>query len=295
MLCTQHKRKATATDNVSEGLGAQQQLGAVVVRCLSSGIMAAVEGGGGGGVVAADVPASDGTAYFDEMALKWDAWPEVRALWGEADVLEVGCGTGVLAMHLAEKARSVTAVDSSKGMIGVSVKVSRFEKQTALVQFRLVASALVSNQGHIVTKMLEHKVQKAGTPNVHPVCMQLESPSDLSSQRFDLAFSSMATHHIDDVQAFITLLAQFLKPGGTLVTFDLQKTDISIKMHTKQQHETAGVYHHEGFSCEEFQEFYAKAGLTSVECSTALHFHHWVEEDEVAMDFPILACVGKAP
>jgi len=70
---------------------------------------------------------------FDEEAATWDKNPgrvkvandiadailDEQILTPEMNVLEFGCGTGLLTLRLLPQARSVTGVDSSEGMLGV--------------------------------------------------------------------------------------------------------------------------------------------------------------------------------
>ncbi len=70
---------------------------------------------------------------FDEEAATWDKNPGrvkvandiadailgQQILTPEMNVLEFGCGTGLLTLRLLPLVRSVTGVDSSEGMLGV--------------------------------------------------------------------------------------------------------------------------------------------------------------------------------
>ncbi|EAQ87468.1 hypothetical protein CHGG_04087 [Chaetomium globosum CBS 148.51] len=74
------------------------------------------------------------TARFNEEALSWDSNPSVQlatALAHKAylarlpppeilstyDIMDLGCGTGLLSLALAPSVRSVTAIDAAEGMI----------------------------------------------------------------------------------------------------------------------------------------------------------------------------------
>jgi predicted TPR repeat methyltransferase len=69
---------------------------------------------------------------FDKVAASWDTPMRVKLatdvagavsaevrLATEMDVLDFGCGTGLLALQLQPYVRSITGVDSSQGMLDV--------------------------------------------------------------------------------------------------------------------------------------------------------------------------------
>ncbi len=70
---------------------------------------------------------------FDKKAASWDENPhrvslandiagaiiDEKILAPDMDVLEFGCGTGLLTLKLRPLVRSLTGVDGSKGMLGV--------------------------------------------------------------------------------------------------------------------------------------------------------------------------------
>ena len=75
---------------------------------------------------------------FDQVAASWDQNParlklasdvahaisQQAQLTPDMDVLDFGCGTGLLTLHLQPKVRSITGVDSSEGMLAVLRKRS---------------------------------------------------------------------------------------------------------------------------------------------------------------------------
>ena len=109
------------------------------------------------------------------------------------DAMEYGCGTGLVTLALAPRLGSVTAVDSSAGMLAV----------------------------------LERKVVERGMENVRPLLLdlRLEEPPP---GRYDLIFSSMTLHHIRDVRSLLALFYGLLHPGGYLAVADLDEEDGSF-------------------------------------------------------------------
>jgi ubiquinone/menaquinone biosynthesis C-methylase UbiE len=139
---------------------------------------------------------------FDAGAATWDENPyrvrlaedvsralqEKIPLTPEMDVLEVGCGTGLLTLLLQPRARSITGIDSSAGMLDV----------------------------------LRSKIKDKGLTNVTTRLMDLETGEEWEGT-FDLVVSSMTLHHIDNIPRLFYHFSSVVKPGGYLVVADLDK------------------------------------------------------------------------
>jgi 2-polyprenyl-3-methyl-5-hydroxy-6-metoxy-1,4-benzoquinol methylase len=137
---------------------------------------------------------------FDKKAATWDENPtrlklaedvvqairqQVRLL-PDMDVLDFGCGTGLLALSLLPSVKSVTGADTSQGMLNV----------------------------------LEAKAKQQSLSNVY---MQHLNPGARLLGSYDLIVSSMTLHHIEDIEALLTQLFQTLKPSGRLCVADLDQ------------------------------------------------------------------------
>ncbi len=147
------------------------------------------------------------SSRFDEAAQQWDSNPVRVALArgiGEAiqrtvpiqpswHALDYGAGTGLLTLSLLPRVASVTAFDSSKGML----------------------------------EQLTKKVADAQIPNVQTRLWNLET-EPYADQRFDLVVSSMTLHHLRDVPLVFKRLAALLNPGGWLALADLDTEDGSF-------------------------------------------------------------------
>lgn len=137
---------------------------------------------------------------FDSAAPTWDEKPErvrmahdvARAirdtipLTPEMDVLDFGCGTGLLTLQLQPYVRSITGADSSPGMLEV----------------------------------LNRKISTTGLTGVKTTLFDPEATSSLKGE-YDLVVSSMTFHHIPDIRDLLTVLHSHLRPGGRLAVADL--------------------------------------------------------------------------
>ncbi len=137
---------------------------------------------------------------FDKVAASWDQNPmrlklaadvahvisQQAPLTPDMDVLDFGCGTGLLTLHLQPRVRSITGIDSSEGMLAV----------------------------------LRKKIVQGDLTNVRTACLDLDKGHVLSGQ-YDLVISSMTLHHIADVARLLAEFHRVLKPGGRLCLADL--------------------------------------------------------------------------
>ncbi len=141
---------------------------------------------------------------FDNEAASWDDKPDrvklaaditfaIRQnvpLSTDMDVLDFGCGTGLLTLALQPYVRFVTGVDSSRGMLAV----------------------------------LQRKIDQANLANVKTVLLDLDRGDRLSGS-YDLITSSMTLHHIPDIDALFCEFHRILKPSGLIAVADLDPDD----------------------------------------------------------------------
>ncbi len=141
---------------------------------------------------------------FDRAAATWDELPRrvqlARAVANaivrqvrlpqDLDVLDFGCGTGLLTLALQPLVRSITGADTSAGMLEV----------------------------------LERKVDEQGLGNVKTVLLrrgELATPTP----RYHLIVSSMTLHHVADIAPLLGGFYRQLHAGGSVALADLDRED----------------------------------------------------------------------
>ena len=173
---------------------------------------------------------------FDERAKDWDKKQTtldksdacINHLKEKIDfsniknILDYGCGTGLIAFNLVEENNEVLGLDNSIGM------VEEFNKK--------VKEKNLSN-----IKAKKHNILE----------------EDLPKNSFDLIVISMSLHHIEDIDMFFKKSFEALKNGGYICVNDLDKEDGSF--HAK--HNNEGVYHF-GFSKDELVKTAKKIGFS---------------------------------
>jgi len=141
---------------------------------------------------------------FDREASNWDQVPErvqvasdiahsmIRTLIlrSDMDVLDFGCGTGLISLALQPFVHSVTGVDSSQGMLDV---------------FR-------------------RKISDNALKNVETSYLDLDKGDNLTG-RYHLVVSSMTLHHIKGFRPLLKQFYQVLHTSGTLCVADLDMDD----------------------------------------------------------------------
>ena len=112
------------------------------------------------------------------------------ALARDMNVLDYGCGSGLVTFKLQPFVKSITGMDSSKGMLEV----------------------------------LRSKVERQNLKNVHISFMDLEQCTEVNDM-FHLIVSSMALHHIKEPARLLKRFYDLLLPGGCLGIADLDRED----------------------------------------------------------------------
>jgi len=200
---------------------------------------------------------------FDERAKDWDANPSrlerARAvadairnaisLTTDMSALEYGCGTGLLSFALQSDLGQITLADTSQGMLDV----------------------------------LTEKITAASVMNMRPMRLDLSTDS-LPVERFDLTYSLMTLHHIENAKDVLKKFHALLKPSGILCVADLDKEDGSF-------HTDGDTDVHKGFERTELQKWVEDAGFTDIKFSTA--FENKKKIGDVEKVFPIFLLTAR--
>ena len=137
---------------------------------------------------------------FDQEAANWDQVPgrvkvardiaqsmiKEITLTPNMDVLDFGCGTGLLTLALQPFVRSITGVDSSPGMLDV----------------------------------LKTKIKEQNLSNVKANYLDLDK-GDVLEGSYHLIVSSMTLHHIKNISPLLKQFYSILLPAGLLAIADL--------------------------------------------------------------------------
>ncbi len=140
------------------------------------------------------------TRDFDSEARFWDENPgRVKmassvadaimknvSISSDMDVLDFGCGTGLLTLQFQPLVKQITGADSSQGMLDI----------------------------------LASKIENLGFNNVGLIHLEEGSTSRLKGP-YDIVMSSMTLHHVKDTGALVAKFGEIVKPGGFLCLADL--------------------------------------------------------------------------
>jgi len=141
---------------------------------------------------------------FDREAATWDTQPlrvklandvanailEEIAFTQPMDVLDFGCGTGLVTLRLQPLVRSIVGVDSSQGMLDV---------------FR-------------------SKIKDLNIHNVRTRHLDIEK-GDFLDDCFHVVISSMTLHHVKDVGSLLHRFYMVTAPGGSICIADFDPED----------------------------------------------------------------------
>jgi ubiquinone/menaquinone biosynthesis C-methylase UbiE len=158
--------------------------------------------------------------------------------------LEYGAGTGLLSFLLQDRFSSVTLMDNSREMINVCIEKAEYFKAS----------------------------------HVHPLLFDLEhKPYD---ETFDLIYSQMVLHHVNDYEALIDRFYGMLNPGGYLAIADLFTEDGSFH--------GLDVMVHLGFDPEKLSEIYSDKGFINIDYKTCFEIRR-----ELGRTYPVFLLVGQ--
>ncbi len=190
--------------------------------------------------------------FFDDYAEKWDTDRRINRakiiseeiansidINKKYSVMEFGCGTGLISFNLVEKFENITLIDSSKGMIDV----------------------------------VKEKIEKYEVDNMKPYAIDLFNEEIM--EKFDLIYTSMVLHHIQDISGLLNKFYTLLNDCGQVIIVDLDKEDGSF--HKNEP----GFNGHNGFDQEELKKIFLEVGFKDAESTTFFYDEKKIEDKNV--------------
>ena len=200
--------------------------------------------------------------HFDDKAAQWDnSSNRLKLAENIAKALQTlpldktmlamdfGCGTGLVGLAVAHRVGRLVALDSSSKMIEV----------------------------------LRQKIADGAIANVEAICGDIEHsalPAD-----FDVIFTSMSLHHIEDPERILAGFARLLKAGGIVAIADLDAEDGSF-------HAAGAEEKHHGFDRSELQQLLEKHGFSDTSFETA-HTIEKTMDDGSVKPFTVFLAVAR--
>lgn len=179
---------------------------------------------------------------FDEVAKSWDTdkrnnrakiiADKIRssiATGENCSAMEFGCGTGLISFHLCDRFKSITLIDSSKGMIDM-----------------------------VISKIDQYQLN-----NMVAKCIDIAEENSFNV-KFDVIYNSMVLHHINNTAAILKNFYELLNVDGYLCIVDLDEEDGSFHKNYPDfdghngfnQNELKSILIKEGFQDIESNTFY---------------------------------------
>jgi tRNA (cmo5U34)-methyltransferase len=195
--------------------------------------------------------------HFDQAAISWDSNPvhwerseaiaqkmiQLIELRPSMTAMEYGAGTGILSFLLKDYLKEITLMDSSVEMV----------------------------------KVIEEKIRINKATHLKPLFFNLETTEYLD-QTFDLVFTQMVLHHVDDIKSIITKFYHLLNEGGNIVIADLYPEDGSFH--------GEGFTGHLGFDVVSLSEILSNIGFKNIKHEQCFVIKRVTETNEIK-EFPI--------
>ncbi len=200
---------------------------------------------------------------FDIEAVNWDSEERIKRAEVIADeilksieikeqyiAMEFGCGTGLISFNLYDKFKHVMLVDTSKGMIDILVE----------------------------------KIQEAKIKNMTPLKMEINDEVAFTN-KFDVIYTSMALHHIVDIETTLKSLYKLMNNNGYLCIVELTEDDGSFH---KLEEDFDG---HNGFNQSELKKVLEKIGFRDVR--TSIFYNDNKIIDDLKINYSLFIMVAR--
>ena len=141
--------------------------------------------------------------------------------------LEFGCGTGLISLNLKDKFKEIDLVDNSIEMLDkLRIKIAQFQ-----------------------------------LANFNPIFLDITANQELD-KTYDVIYTSMALHHVQDIDSIIKYFYNKLMPGGRLCIVDLSM--VSEIFH-QQEKDFNG---HHGFEQNALKDILSKNEFLNITSNT---------------------------
>jgi predicted TPR repeat methyltransferase len=201
--------------------------------------------------------------HFDDKAASWDDDPDhvkrakiiakrlKLALANETieTAMEYGSGTGQLSFELKNVLPRITLMDESINM----------------------------------TKVAMQKCNDLEVDNLYPIKYDLLL-NPLFFERYDLIYSMLTLHHIENIRMILEKFNQLMNPGGLLILIDLEKEDGSF-----HDYEFQG---HLGFDRKELEKKLNRVGFSPIHYEICYTIDKEMENGKVR-GYPLFLLVSK--
>jgi ubiquinone/menaquinone biosynthesis C-methylase UbiE len=188
---------------------------------------------------------------FDSKAAEWDTNPmhwdrsvavaneiiKIIPLKKQMTALEFGAGTGITSFLLKDYLKEITLMDNSSEMISV----------------------------------INEKIKASKVKNLNTLNFNLDT-DEYKDGKFDLIFSQMVLHHVNDTVKIINNFHRLLNPNGHLVIADLYEEDGSFH--------GEGFTGHNGFNMDSLSGILKRNGFSDISYKTCFIIDRKISESE---------------
>lgn len=200
---------------------------------------------------------------FDKVAADWDKnqmhidrseaiaqklWPLLEGR-RTGSAMEFGAGTGLLSFLLKDKFSKIVLLDSSQEMVNTA----------------------------------NAKILQSGSKHMHAVFIDLEK-ENYHTEPFDVIFTQMVLHHVEDTDQIFQKFYKLLNPGGMLAIADLYTEDGTFH--------SEGFTGHYGFDPEDLKNKLLSAGFSKVVHETCYTITKEARNGSIK-DFPIFLLIAE--
>jgi len=200
---------------------------------------------------------------FDLKAAEWDKnpmhWDRSEAIANEIKkliplnremrALEYGAGTGITSFLLKDHLKEITLMDNSPEMV----------------------------------RVMSEKIGEKKVLNLKALNFDLEH-SDYEGGKFELIFTQMVLHHVNDVESILTRFSKLLNPGGYLAIADLYAEDGSFH--------GLGFNGHMGFDIGHLTTLLQKREFTGISHKECFVIDRKISDTEIKQ-FSVFLLIGK--